>query len=60
MYWYGFVFTAALGALVISGLTTLIPDELMGRVPWLSLTWVVTLGSIAYITYVLLPYATKT
>jgi len=29
-------------------------------VPWLSLTWVVTLGSIAYITYVLLPYATKT
>ena len=60
MYWYGFVFTAALGALVVAGLAALLPDKFMERVPWLSLTWVVTLGSIAYITYVLLPYATKT
>ena len=60
MYWYGFVFTAALGALVISGLTTLIPDELMGRVRWPSITWFVTLWSIPFITYGLLPYATKT
>jgi hypothetical protein len=54
------VFTAALGALVVAGLAALLPDKFMERVPWLSLTWVVTLGSIAYITYVLLPYATKT
>ena len=60
MYWYGFVFTAALGALVVTGLAALAPDKLMERVPWLSLTWVVTLCSITYITYVLLPYATKT
>jgi hypothetical protein len=32
----------------------------MERVPWPSLTWVVMLCSIAYIAYVLLPYATKT
>jgi hypothetical protein len=60
MYWYGFVITAALGAVVVTGLAWLVPDKLMERVPWLSATWVVTLGSIAYITYVLLPYATKT
>jgi hypothetical protein len=59
MYWYGFVFTSALGALVITGLAALVPDRLVERVPWLSLTWVVTLCS-AYIGYVLLPYATKT
>ena len=60
MYWYGFVFTAALGALVVTALAALIPDKLMERVPWATLTWVAALGSIAYIGYVLLPYATKT
>jgi hypothetical protein len=60
MYWYGFVITAALGALVVTGLASLVPDKLMERLPWLSATWVVTLCSIAYITYILLPYATKT
>jgi hypothetical protein len=59
MYWYGFVVTAALGALVVTGLASLVPDKLMERVPLLGATWVVTLCSIAYITYVLLPYATK-
>ena len=60
MYWYGFVVTAALGALVVTGLASLVPDKLMERVRWGSVTWVVTLCSIAYIAYVLLPYATKT
>jgi hypothetical protein len=60
MYWYGFVFTAALGALVVTALAALIPDKLMERVPWATLTWVVTLCALAYVTYVLLPYATKT
>jgi hypothetical protein len=60
MYWYGFVVTAGLGALVVTGLAALIPDKVMERIPWPSLTWVVTLCSIAYIAYVLLPYATKT
>jgi hypothetical protein len=60
MYWYGFVVTAALGALVVTALAALVPDKLMERVPWLSATWVVTLCAIAYIAYILVPYATKT
>jgi hypothetical protein len=60
MYWYGFVFTSGLFGLVVAGLAALVPDRIMVRVPWATLTWVVTLCSLAYICYVLLPYATKT
>ena len=60
MYWYGFMITAALGALVVTGLAALVPGKLLERVPWRNLTWIVALCSIAYIAYVLLPYATKT
>jgi hypothetical protein len=60
MYWYGFVFTAALGALVVTAITALVPDKLMDRVPWRSLAWLVPIVAIIYIGYVLLPYATKT
>jgi hypothetical protein len=60
MYWYGFVITAALVGLVVAGLAALIPDRIMARLPWVTLAWVATLGSLAYICYVLLPYATKT
>jgi hypothetical protein len=52
MYWYGFVFTSALGALI--------PDNLMDRVPWRSLAWLVPICAIIYIAYVLFPYATET
>jgi hypothetical protein len=60
MYWYGFVITSALGAGVVTALAALVPDKLLDRVPWRSLTWIVTICSIIYIGYVLLPYATKT
>jgi hypothetical protein len=60
MYWYGFVFTAGLGGLIVTGLAALVPDRLMQRVPWISIAWVATICSIAYTAYVLLPYATKT
>jgi hypothetical protein len=60
MYWYGFVITAALGALALTALAALVPDKLMDRVPWRSLIWLVPLGAIIYVGYVLLPYATKT
>jgi hypothetical protein len=60
MYWYGFVFTSAIGAAVVTALASLIPDNRMERVPWRSLTWIVPICAILYITYVLLPYATKT
>ncbi len=59
MYWYGFVLTSAIGAGVVTALAALIPDKLMDRLPWRSLTWLVPLFSIIYIAYVLLPYATK-
>jgi len=60
MYWYGFVITSALGAGVVTALAALIPDKLLDRVPWRSLTWLIPILSIIYIGYVLLPYATKT
>jgi hypothetical protein len=60
MYWYGFVFTAAIGAAVVTALASLIPDRVMERLPWRGLSWIVPLGAILYIAYVLLPYATKT
>jgi hypothetical protein len=59
MYWYGFVITAAVGAAAVTALASLIPDNLMDRMPWRSLTWLVPICSIIYIAYVLLPYATK-
>jgi len=60
MYWYGFVFTSALGALVVTGIAAFIPHNLMDRVPWRSLAWLVPICAIIYIAYVLFPYATKT
>ena len=59
MYWYGFVFAAGLGALAVTAITALIPENLMARVPWRSLAWLVPIGAIIYCAYVLLPYATK-
>ena len=59
MYWYGFIITAALGAAIVTVLAAFIPDNLMDRLPWRSLTWLAPIGAIIYIAYVLLPYATK-
>jgi hypothetical protein len=55
MYWYGFVFTAAIGAAVVTAIAALIPDKLMERVPWRTLAWLVPIVAIIYIAYVLLP-----
>jgi hypothetical protein len=60
MYWYGFVITAALGAAIATAITSLIPDHLMERLPWRSLSWIVPICSVIYIAYVLMPYAIKT
>jgi hypothetical protein len=59
MYWYGFVITAALGAAAVTAIASLVPDRLMERLPWRSLSWLVPICSIIYVAYVLLPYATK-
>ncbi len=60
MYWYGFVVTAGVGAAIVTALAALVPDKLMERVPWATLSWVAVVCTIVYIGYVLLPYATKT
>jgi hypothetical protein len=44
----------------VTGIAALIPDNLMDRVPWRSLAWLVPICAIIYIAYVLFPYATKT
>jgi hypothetical protein len=60
MYWYGFVITAALGAAAVTAIASFIPNHLMERLPWRSLSWIIPICSIIYIAYVLMPYATKT
>jgi hypothetical protein len=60
MYFYGFVITSALGAAIITGIAALIPDHWLDRIPWRTLAWLIPILSMAYIGYVLLPYATKT
>ena len=59
MYWYGFVFTAFLGALGVTAIAAVIPDSLLARVPWRNFTWIVPILVIIYIGYILMPYATK-
>jgi hypothetical protein len=59
MYWFGFVFTSALGALVVTAIAALIPDSVMEREPGRNLAWIVPVCAIIYIAYILLPYATK-
>jgi hypothetical protein len=59
MYWYGFVVTAGLAA-VVTALAALVPEPVMDRIPWRTFAWVVPLAAIIYFGYVLLPYATKT
>jgi hypothetical protein len=46
MYWYGFVITAALGAAVMTAIAAFLPDNLMERVPWRSLTWLAPIAAI--------------
>jgi hypothetical protein len=53
------IITAALGAAVVTAIAAFVPDNVMERVPWRSLTWLVPLCAIIYVAYVLLPYATK-
>lgn len=60
MYWYGFVFTSALGALVVTTLASLIPESVIAKLPLRNFVWLIPLLAIIYIGYILLPYATKT
>jgi hypothetical protein len=40
MYWYGWIANSALGASILGGLATLLPEKIRGKIP-LALAWVV-------------------
>jgi hypothetical protein len=58
MYWYGLVVTSVLAAIVVTALAALIPANAVSKV-WSGLTWLLPVGSIAFIVWLLLPYYTK-
>jgi hypothetical protein len=52
MYWYGWLLTSAVGAIVIGGLTSLAPPPTLARLPT-SAVWIVPLALILFLLYVL-------
>ena len=52
MYWYGWTVMTLIGAAVLGGLATLLPDRITRRIP-LSLTWLATLACIMILIYAL-------
>jgi hypothetical protein len=59
MYWYGFVLSSAVGALVVTAVAALIPENVRDRVSWPNLTWLVPLCSMVFFLWLLMPYFTK-
>ena len=55
MYWYGWMMTAALGAGVIAGLASLVPEGVAKRV-WSGWSWVVPIGVLVAFAYLLRGY----
>jgi hypothetical protein len=55
MYWYGWLATSAIGAAVAAIGANFVPDNWSSRV-WSGWTWMLPLGAMLYITYVLREY----
>jgi len=55
MYWYGWLTTSALAALLVAAISLTIPSRWTARV-WSGLTWVLPIASMLYITYVIRDY----
>jgi len=55
MYWYGWTATAALGALVIGLLATLVPQRLTQWI-WLGWLWLIPLLTMVWCVYLMLPW----
>ena len=55
MYWYGWVATAALGALVVGLLATLVPERWARRI-WLGWLWVLPASAMFGCVYLTLPW----
>lgn len=58
MYWYGWIFTTLVGATVVGGLATLLPENAARKIP-LILTLLVPLLAIPLMAYSLMPFWTK-
>jgi hypothetical protein len=59
MYWYGVVATSFLAALVVTAIIGLVIPENVRARAWSGLTWLLPVGSIAFLVWLLLPYYTK-
>lgn len=50
MYWYGWVVNTVVGAAILGGLATLLPDRLTKRIP-LALAWIAPLAAVPLLVY---------
>ena len=57
MYWYGWLATSALGALVVAALASWLPASLSRL--WANLSWAVPLAAMGAFVYILRGYFTK-
>jgi hypothetical protein len=59
MYWYGVVATSFLAALAVTAVIGLVVPENIKARAWSGLTWLLPVGSIAFLVWLLMPYFTK-
>ena len=59
MYWYGVVATSFLAALAVTAVIGLVVPENIKERAWSGLTWLLPVGSIAFLVWLLMPYFTK-
>jgi hypothetical protein len=52
MYWYGWLLTALLGSVVVSGICSLAPDRLSARV-WSGWSWLIPTAMVGALVYLL-------
>lgn len=58
MYWYGWMATSAIVALMAAALTRFIPERLAGRL-WSGWSWVVPIASMLFFGYMLSGFFTR-
>jgi hypothetical protein len=58
MYWYGLVLTSLIVAIVVTAAAAHIPPSVSSRT-WNGLTWLLPVGSMLFLVWLLLPYYTK-
>jgi hypothetical protein len=58
MFYYGWLITTAIGAAIVAFLATMLPETTTRRL-WSGLTWVVPLGAVCVLLYILRPWFTQ-